>query len=412
MTFEFTEPSLELFRAARFSYMIGKPIMLDSEYDVLERIMKQKFPDAEEINQLYENDKINSDELIRFGIDPLLIDMYSRSREYKVESRYRETSALTDERNSSIISMKTDEEVYTKFMQLGQGKYRLSPKIDGLFVFLVYERVEEGSNEFRLVTSMSRGDSNSRIDLTNSMSGIVATRLSLDVKQNAIRFNGEAIYDRDYLDLTGYVTQRTACQGVLSSTVNVKSEQFKYIKYFVHGGITGESYMETLKKADDAGLRALPTFEFEFKQSYSQEDMLFSMQPVVNLIRLWSDEEKINIDGIVAVKVDDEQDEEVLSAANKQYKSNVFAIKTGFWNKGFYQSEIVGILTDQQDDRVSFKLDIVPVTASNGSKLTKVTDINLSTLIRDDIRVGDVVAFKYMNETTIKYLYKVVEQGD
>lgn len=408
-TSEFNRPTLAEYRAARFAYRVGTPIMPDDEYDILDRQIRQLYPDAEEVHQVYELDKINIDELTRFGIDPLTAQLYARARSYAPEFKYESTYALLSENNKSIISQKTEEEVFNRLSKIGKGVYRLSPKIDGLFTFLIYEKEVPESNVYNFVCAMTRGEEDSRIDITRDMSNIISTRIKMDGEANSIRINGEAIFDSRFLSATDYKTQRSACMGILNSTVNSKPELHQYIRFFAHGSLLSGTYSENLAKISGAGFETVPLHTWEFN-SDTVEDTMFKLQPILNTIKLWEEEEQIDIDGIVAVLETEELLGETKTSGSKMYDSNVCALKIGYWNKGFYESTIIGILAEQQDDRVSYKLDIEPVIAANKNTLTKVTDINLSTLIRDNIRIGDKVAFKYMNDTTIKYLYKVVDE--
>lgn len=416
LTCEFTEKKvnencddISLFRASRFAYRIGKPFLTDEDYDILFKRIEEQYPDTEELYHVYEEDKIIPEELLEYGIDRLDIEMFSSQRSIVRDFTYEKSQQLIAEDNKSILSVKTLEEEYAAIVKLGSGTYNFSPKMDGVFASAIYERIDE--TKFQLKCGKSRGEVTKSIDITEPISNVLPQIITLDTKEDSVKFTFEGTYINNQVKADGYQCQRSACQGVFSSTLNKKVFKYSNVIMICHGSSLDLNYKDTMEVAKNCGFNVVPFNTLEFDETMTIEEYETWSQGAKADVRYWSVVNEIEIDGIVAVKDNYVGDKDGLSG-KKLYNKNVFAIKTGYWNNGEYESTIIGFDAEQQDSDISYKLMIAPVITTGGKTLTKLTDLRLRTIVESKMKIGDTVRFYYLNNTTPKFKEKVFEEGE
>lgn len=401
---------LEYFRACRFGYLVGMPLISDAEYDVLKDQVAKECPGAKELDQIYEEDSINFESLEAFGIPSYLISSYISRRGIKATFKYTESELLASDDNKSIISYKTEEEIVAKFRAMGEGTYCLSPKIDGIYISLIYERGEFDNLTYTFASGQTRGGQGDAVDVSNIVSVLFPAQLHVKddsplVKKDlkSIKISFEAIVKKGDFERLNYVNQKSAAQGILMSLVNIKADSFKYLVFTAHGlssfDDTPALMYETLTTL---GFNTVPYTEL----CYNEHTIMSDVLPIYyNLFTTWEKNENIEADGIVVKKV--EGNTGIAESGSKSYIANTFAMKAHKWNEGVYVSKVVDIQADQKDCDISYRLIIEPVKSKSGKSLHDLTNLRLKTLIDQDIRIGDSVLLSYLNDTTPKFIRKV-----
>lgn len=377
--------------------MAGYPILSDSEYDLLQDKLCKECPELPELNRLYDDDKIDYRLLEQYGVQKYVIDAYVQNRGVKQEFKYNESKAFLDNDNFSIISYKTEEDERKAFLGLGKGKYILTPKIDGIFISVIYER--ESKDIFRLVSAQTRGSASNAVDVTDVVRFMLDNYVTIpNEPDNSIKFNFEAYMQKEVAKQNGYATCKSGAQGILLSIVNKKVDKFKDVKFICHGCSVKKSLSGMYKFTESIGFNTVPTAEFEYGE--------ISIDEVANVYKQWASKNDLEIDGIVVRKEDNDSGATI--TGSKLYKADTFAIKSMFWKKGIYTSCVENLVAEQRDSEISYTIEIKPLTVLDGAAtITRLTNIRLATLIEQDINVGSLVQFEYLNGTTPKFICKV-----
>lgn len=392
---------LSLFRAARFSYMIGKPIMSDNDYEVLLSEIKQDYPDTPELHQIYEKDSINISELVLHGVKLENIQEYLSKKVGDRNYKYKESYDLLDLDNKSIVSYREEQEEYSALAELGNGTFICSPKIDGIFTSAIYER--EHDSVFTFASSQSRGGSSNSVDTTKNGMYLFPKEITIDgVTSNSVKLNFEIVMDKEACNNLGYTNQRSGAQGLMMSTVNTKTHLIHNLKYFCHGISGFDSKLEEYNAMIKTGINSVPTEIYTVENKYDIQKLIELSK---SFVKEWSESKGIDVDGVV-VKKDDSSIVGEAIKGTKLYDSDVLALKSGFWEQSDYIATVTEITASQEDSEISYAINFEPIVVFNGNKMTKVTNIRLATLMADNIREGSKIIVTYVNNTTPKYVGK------
>lgn len=392
---------IKLFKAYRFSYMIGKPLVTDNEYEELREELLREFPDLDELNQVYENDTYDYQDFIDCGIDKEDIDDYISRRGVTSEFTTTKSLDLLSEDNKSIISYRTEQESLAALKQLGLGKYVVSPKIDGIFVSAIYEKV---GSVYKFTSAQSRGGATDAVDVTVNIKHLVPNELSIpDCKDEAIKFNFEASVCPEQLKYTEYKNQRSGAQGIIMSVVNTKHELLAKVALNCHGVSVDGTFEYKYELIEKSGFKCVPTAIITVT---CEDDFQMLLEESVHLVHDWSEETGFDVDGVVVKKEDSHTTGED-KKGTKIYDGDVLAIKAGFWSRDELVSTVTGFEATQAAHEMSYAILFEPVVACNGNTLSRVTNIRLATLINQNINVGDKISFAYDNNTTPVFKRKV-----
>ncbi len=392
------------FKAARLAYNVGYQLLTDYEYEVLKDEVEKEHPDLPELDSLYENDFIDFSLIEEFGIPQELVTNFIHLKGLTNEFSSQETATLNSN-NVSIISYKTEEEVLGAFYRLGEGTYVLSPKVDGIYISVLYKRVQ--GDTFKFACAQSRGSSDNAVDISGNVKYLINNMLTIpSADEDSVLFSFECSMLEKHLLRAGYVTPKSGAMGVIMSTKNRKVELYDTLHLVCHGCSLAKTNLENYTIPKKIGLDTVPYFTVNYDGN--TVTLLETLGHITEECKSYVEGACLRIDGVVTKKVEDNITEEALSGY-KIYNKDTFAIKVGFWNKGVYTSTISSITSEQRNSDIAYVINIVPVQVSeaNSTTLTKLTNIRLSTLLEQSIKVGDTVQFEYNNETTPKFIRKV-----
>jgi len=379
------ELSLEdLYVVARYMYRIGKPIISDADYDLLDREMKTNYPNmAEYYNRTYDDDPEPTELLLQCGISP------EPSVQKSSVFNNDDYDSMNEDKSLSIDSVVSYEEAYLFFENLRNLHldFVTSLKIDGNNTKTLFKNGQ-------LAMSLSRGRSGNSIDFTDSVKRILPNTLSLandrfiTYSESYVVPEALPILQQKYDD-TSYKTCKSAAISLLR--VQHAPEDYQYLKtrvFFVDG--VAQKLSDMFPTLERNGLEVPPyrCFKWESIPDNFEDFKAWLKTEVFDYIHYQS--EGIPSDGVV-VEVDD-----LLWAGvqKNQYSNRQLALKFDWWDFNEDYGVVKSICIEQQRVFMSVVLEIEPKTTYDGCTATRINVFNPSILIDNGICVGSTVKFE------------------
>ena len=151
----------DLYILARFMYRVGYPILSDSDYDGLNRLIIRSNQLSEYVNRTYDDDPIPYNLIKEFSLSSYLPKLGTMSR----YSKY-----LDEEKSLSISAVTNIDEVFD-FVKKSRGQdLVLSLKVDGVNIKNLYV---DDTHEL----SMSRGRKGEGFDVTENARNVLPQKV-------------------------------------------------------------------------------------------------------------------------------------------------------------------------------------------------------------------------------------------
>jgi NAD-dependent DNA ligase len=380
----------ELYTLSRFMYKIEQSIILDQEYDKLEKEL------VGENRTDYNDDDIPTE---------LLHQVYSEEKVKELLTGLKEPSSINLERyvSRSMKAYRTLEECYEWINQNKELEMCISPKIDGINTTTLFTK--DG-----LQYSRTRG----RMGRSNDITANISRVLPRDLTADDLVVCAEAVYTADelsvvnqqltqYSSTTPIITPRGGATSVLMRDI-YPDFVYNHLNIFVFRTNYGDTLAESIDYAKSLGFSVVPHEVYKFKfNSYAEYE-----KEITSLIwkyKLMMEENGIPTDGLV-LQIN-QRDVFNRDIKDGFIEGGSLAVKAVGWEPGVYQSEVIDIKIEPSVFQCCTKALIKPVTTDSGKKLSVVNLFNPSILFNNKIKVGSIIEFNYKNETTTDFIRKI-----
>jgi len=187
-------------------YNTDKPLLTDKTFDILETILKERYPEAE---------------LFKTIGAPIT------NNEDKVRLPYY---------LGSLDKVKPGEKVLTKWLKDNEGSILISEKLDGLSCLLVIEKSSSGGGNLKMKL-YKHGDGYEGQEITNLLENVNISKTKLNVKEiekllsihKHIAIRGEIIIKNNVFD-TKYTKLYPKARSLIAGIVNSKKPDSKIVK--------------------------------------------------------------------------------------------------------------------------------------------------------------------------------------
>lgn len=393
---------LEAYTLTRFMYSIGKPIISDPDYDVFENYVLNTY---EMLISSYDDDEIPED---------LLVKIYGREKatEYVGAAKPKKDEAFIDISNQvskSMQSYRTLQECYPWINAHKSVELMVSPKIDGINTATSYVR---DPNSMKFNYARTRGRSSRAFDISHNIIKKFPQEISLPNNIDNLVIAAEAILPRAYLEtlnkaiysVTGtnpeIHTPRGGGMSMLKRT-DIPDEVYSNLRLFVFRCSYGRTFDESLAFAEANGFEVVPHEVYKFTYSnYSEYEK--ELSDLIYKYKGICDKMGITTDGIVLQVNDRKLAENEVSS--KIADGDNLAVKALAWEADVYSSKVIDIVLEPSATHYNCKAIIEPVYNSSDKKLSIVNLYNIGMMIRNKVKIGSLIEFKYENETTISFL--------
>lgn len=402
---QFGSPA-DLILYLRAAYKFGQQVIPDQEYDGLEKLYLQVFPQL-----AYLNDTTNDD--VGSMVNSIVNDAIRMSgvrgaKDSSPRSAPQSGSyaSLNAEKSTSIRPVRSYEEAYDYLKQAPRVRTHWSLKVDGFNTKCLFK-----DNGGGLDVSVSRGRAADGWDYTEAISRVIRVQ-GVDTSQLSGKITGEAMVDPAALEGLrfkypgkDYKTPKSTAGAMLRAPQQFEDCDYQHLKFYPFDweGVHKDVAFRDLSRS---GFTPPPGFVVEPEQLPlgSLEEFSGWLDRVV-LDPLWASgqEMRIGSDGVVLQLLTDIENDR----ADKYSDLNI-ALKFSHWTEVNYQSKVVGIEFEQRRVEMSVVLVIEPVTTRDLNVATRVSIGSPAILVGDDVRVGDTIEFARKSEAINVYLRKVV----
>lgn len=329
---------------ARWTYLMGEPILSDPEYDRVEKEFKALFPESPYSNRPWSFDECPAALLQKYGREDLICNP---TMGYAAES---------------IYSINNEPEFNTTFKGLNE-KSRLSFKIDGWNTRVSYYN-------HHIVKVESRGRSGNNLSMNNlyklfpqtvPYSGRVAVTGELSIPNNKWE---------EFKKLTGNADQRASVRTALARSA-VEFLSFCAFNLFVEDGLEEQDQYEVLTKLGFVTPRFVWVYNFEdLKKKMWYMSYINPVYPYLT-------------DGLVI-----------------ENSTQQLAIRLGAWEEQCYKSYVTGYEENQGMYGTFLKVCCYPIIVG-GKTFSKISINNIASIIENDLRIGYPIAFNKRSEANV-----------
>lgn len=398
------EQKIKKFIVSRFMYRIGQPILSDQEYDLLEKNLKDVEEVKEYMERTWEDDPVPTELLQEFygeeETERLLIsnnlkdynNNFVSSEEFKAQSIYPArylSEAL--EWNNAHVGM---EVLYM-------------PKIDGISTSHEYAQ-----NVFRSSRTRGRRGGDSFIDISDNCKHALPAKLNV----NNLTLNAEAFVSEDdmeyYTEITGtnFTSPRMCGISAVRRAEFPKQLIANTLQLYVFNSSYGDTLKEGIDFARSLGFKTVPYLVRTIEHYSSESEYLKAITPIMKGLKDFTDDRGIPTDGVV-IQVNDRKSFAAGADVGEKYTAHNLAFKCLFWEEEKFISVVKDIEIFQamkSKQNFSVKLIVEPIKTKSGKTLQTINMYNLKTLIDSDVTIGDTIEFAHFNDTSIKFVRKVV----
>lgn len=426
------ENILDLYRFSRFTYAIGKPILNDKQYNIVEKIVKKEYKDNKLLLQTYDEDTVPSDIFARYSI-PLtqaLAESLNCKKVYE-HPRYEQIKPILDSAGTkSIEAYETYEDCWKWIEPRRHQKLRVSLKVDGVNTRSAIirkdnqDKQDEQKNEtveYGLLCSSTRGRTGQGWDITEQLSRkfpkTIKVPKGVDQKDkelgDSMLVYGEAYVNKSALPYLKkkynledkWVNPRSTALSILR--VEIRPEDYQHLRFKVFNvSDLSDTGSEALTIAKKMGFDIVPwrlIGDNEIPDNY--EDFRVWLKSLIDEFGFISDNSDIEADGIV-IEVDNKADF-MLEGSHNQYNTGNIAIKMERWGSEVYTSTIESFVIEGQKEQYSVKAIIKPVTVkSNGVTVRRVNCFNPRIIVDNKLLPGSEITFEYKSASNINLIYK------
>lgn len=394
------------YRVARYLYKFGMSPMSDRDYDVLESELNNYntdiFGSTELVNpfeQSYDDDMGKPEELL----NTLLTDEEKNRLNIMEHSGVPVNLDLQHYVSKSMKSCWTLQEVYNWVQQYKDLEFCVSPKVDGNNTL-----TEFIDGKFNLARTRGRGKNS--IDLTEKLNKVLPSTISekdrfivaselVVSKKNLERYNSLM----EYQGVQCY-TNRGAAISILRRS-DIPAETIDLLSYFVFRTNYGNYFSDGLSKAEELGFNVVPHEVYKFNYT-NYNEFEKEMTDLIWKYKLLMETKGIPTDGIVLQINDNAFFSGTVN--NTAFDGGNLAVKAVAWQPSIFISTVKDIIMSSEGGfSYNCKVLVEPCYTEDGKKLSMVNMYNVNTLITNDVHVGSMIQFEYVNETTIKFIRRV-----
>ena len=373
----------DLYILARFMYRVGYPILSDSDYDGLNRLIIRSNQLSEYVNRTYDDDPIPYNLIKEFSLSSYLPKLGTMSR----YSKY-----LDEEKSLSISAVTNIDEVFD-FVKKSRGQdLVLSLKVDGVNIKNLYV---ENTHEL----SMSRGRKGEGFDVTENARNVLPQKIDND--NIMLKVFTEMVVPKAHLaelqqryNPDKYKTPKSSALSML----RVRHTSYDYDKLqpyaFNAEGFDCSTKLELLKKLEENGFKVVPYRGIKNEEIPSDRDKF--NQWFTNLAdEMYFKYKDIPSDGLV-FEIDNLN---FVDEINGQYSNRNIAVKLGYWKFDCYESIVTDIIFEQQRINKSCRINIKPIITNDGATVSFINGYNPSIIIENNINIGSKVKFERHSNT-------------
>ena len=373
----------DLYILARFMYRVGYPILSDSDYDGLNRLIIRSNQLSEYVNRTYDDDPIPYNLIKEFSLSSYLPKLGTMSR----YSKY-----LDEEKSLSISAVTNIDEVFD-FVKKSRGQdLVLSLKVDGVNIKNLYV---DDTHEL----SMSRGRKGEGFDVTENARNVLPQKI--DNGNVMLKVFTEMVVPKVHLaelqqryNPDKYKTPKSSALSML----RVRHTSYDYDKLqpyaFNAEGFDCNTKLELLKKLEENGFKVVPYRGIKNEEIPSDRDKF--NQWFTNLAdEMYFKYKDIPSDGLV-FEIDNLN---FVDEINGQYSNRNIAVKLGYWKFDCYESIVTDIIFEQQRINKSCRINIKPIITNDGATVSFINGYNPSIIIENNINIGSKVKFERHSNT-------------
>lgn len=372
----------ELFILSRFTYRVGEPIISDSDYDLIEKQIKEEGILNEYTSRTYDDDPIPYDLLQKYNMNYLVSDAKSLSK----YSKYLDTT-----KSLSIQAVTEMRDVY-QFVRdhLNQAQdecsFNLSLKMDGVNAKALYVNG-------KLELCVSRGRGGNSIDYTKCAMNCLPHEIDTDAEYVIIYT--EAFVLEDYLEYfrTKYQKEYKTPKSAAITMLRVQHdlEDYKYLNMIGIDvdGIDFKTKEEKYEFLDKIGFSYAPNCHLnqEFIDCEYPE-----FESRMNGLTNDFDKEVgfLPSDGLVLEVSEQSEDFKITN----QYSSKNIALKLNEWSFSTYDAIVTDIVVEQQRVNASVRIKIEKIRTDDLCEAEWVNGYNPDIIMSQGINIGSKIKFE------------------
>lgn len=328
--------NIEKYVIARWAYSVGKPIMSDAEYNLLDQAMKEKFPENPYCQRSWSSDPCPAKLLREQGYEDLIYEV-----------------VLTD-KTESIPSLNTKLDVQTAFQYMATP-HVVSFKLDGWNIQASYYNGE-------LVNIQTRGRSSDAMN-ANVLSPLVPNQIPLEGK---VLITMECTIPDNQFQWFKSTYHVTSQRAAVSTAIANAGGCLDRIALHAHD-IRCEKHLD-----DKLGFLASLGFKVPMHTTvYSYKELLNQIEAYSN----YKESYGFPTDGLVVAG------------------DSVRAIRIGAWEEPIYQSYVTGYKETYGPHSIAVQCQIYPIQLPN-SVQQQLPATNLSRIISLNLKPGAPIAFR------------------
>lgn len=361
----------KLFLLAIESYNMGDSIISDHDFDNLWEELKQAGILGNEHWSHYLSEKQEDEG----------IDKFSELKSFSAKS---------------IKTIKSIDEAYAWIKSLpAKTRLSLTLKIDGINIRM---EVRNG----KLTMAITKGTSGNSLNVSR------AIRTALDLDNNPIPDGfyrlESVVLNRDFEainEYSEYKKHRGAAMGIMTN----KIPEYDRLSVFLLATDRYVDLEEMYKSFEGKTKMKIPPHISVLVEEITNREHLENLFSTLNKLQK---ELGVTADGVV-IKVSDSIEFESMDG-DDYYDNGNIAVKASYWaTSNNLKSKVIDIEFNKVGDNGGAKLIIEPVSAE-GSKITQVNAYNPMNVIRQNIRIGDIISFNYVGNSSIE-LVGLLEEG-
>lgn len=386
----------------RKMYGGGEPVIADDEYDILERLYIEAYPELQSIHETtYDSDDIEG---------TIVEDVSPEIKAIHLEAPDAVRISLSSEKSTSIRPVLSPEEAFDFWIHAPLVPVHFSAKIDGINTKAVL-----GDVGVELSLSRARKKNAEPLDYTKGLQMALASK-NVDFTSGIRSVVGEAsVAPEGIMELNrkypgrDYKTSKSTAMAMLRATQQFEPADYKWVSFYAFAcdDLPVEDAYEKLNAAGFLTPYAFTVPGEEIPRTTVGEFNAWLEEHVFATI--WSDSQKRNIqtDGVVMYLTTPQHTER-----KDVYSDDNVALKFGPWKSADYESRVVNIVLDQCRVEISVVLEIEPVVTRDMNTATRVGGISLAQLVDQQIKIGDMIKFTRKSEAYNVFLCKVEEEEE
>lgn len=398
----------ELMLYFRACYRFGFPAMDDKSNDVLEQLYIMTFPSLRFLaEQTYDDDDYSG--LVLDAIK--MSGVRSAGKQVAATLDTSELSSnpiyadLNTEKSKSIRPVVTPEEAFEFWKAAPMCRVHFSLKIDGVNTKISFSTKDDEG----LQLALSRGRAADSIDYTEAIRRVLKSR-GVDDTKLAGRVTGESFVGLEVLPIIqshypdkDYKTPKSTAMAMLRAPDNFLEEDYQYLYFnaFDYNGVLPDKAFRLIQ---DAQIEVPPYLEFDgedIPRDSLENFNAWMEEHVINPLYKAGEQKGVGSDGVVMFLLT-----EINTERKDKYSDSNIAIKYGPWGAATYQSTVKSIIFEQRRVEASIVLEIEPTIMRDRNTATRVGVGSPDILIRDNVRIGDVIEFERKSEAYNVYLRK------